>query len=102
MTAPTDNQNADSGVARRRPKSAQKSAPADLVVSDKLSKLDLIVSLLTRPGGASLAELTTATGWQIHSVRGAIAGSLKKKGHVIGSEKIDSIRHYRIGAAKND
>lgn len=102
MTTHTEHPNTDSGIARQRRKTEQKPVPAELAAPDNLSKLDLMVSLLTRPGGASLAELTTATGWQIHSVRGAIAGSLKKKGHVIGSEKVDSIRRYRIGAAKND
>lgn len=61
------------------------------------SKLDLIVARLTRPGGVSLAELVAATGWQAHSVRGALAGSLKKKGHAIVSEKVDGERRYRIG-----
>ena len=45
----------------------------------KITKLDLIISLLSRADGASLGELTEATGWQTHSVRGAIAGSLKEK-----------------------
>tara|TARA_R110002072_G_scaffold293835_1_gene463416 strand:+ start:1207 stop:1386 length:180 start_codon:yes stop_codon:yes gene_type:complete len=56
-----------------------------------------MIALLNQKDGASLAELCTATGWQAHSVRGAIAGSLKKKGHAITSEKIDSVRRYRIG-----
>ena len=56
--------------------------------------------MLVRPDGASLAELIAATGWQAHSVRGALAGSLKKKGHVILSEKSDGQRRYRIGAAR--
>ena len=68
--------------------------------TDPPTKLDLLVSMLVRPDGASLAELTAATGWQAHSVRGALAGSLKKKGHVIVSEKIDAQRRYRIGAAR--
>ena len=66
----------------------------------KPSKLDLIVSLLTRPDGASLAELADATGWQTHSVRGALAGSLKKKGHRIVSEKTEGPRRYRIEAVQ--
>ncbi|MCB1372019.1 MAG: DUF3489 domain-containing protein, partial [Rhodobacteraceae bacterium] len=33
-----------------------------------------------------------------HSVRGAMAGALKKKGHVISSEKQEGVRRYRIGA----
>lgn len=66
----------------------------------KTSKLDLIVGQLTRPEGASLAELVAATGWQAHSVRGALAGSLKKKGHAIISEKVEGERRYRIGDAR--
>ena len=64
------------------------------------SKLEQIVALLSRPEGASLAELVAATGWQAHSVRGALAGSLKRKGHAILSEKVDGERRYRIGAGQ--
>jgi hypothetical protein len=64
------------------------------------SKLDQLASMLSRPEGASLAELITATGWQAHSVRGALAGSLKRKGHDIRSEKVDGERRYSIGAAR--
>lgn len=42
-------------------------------------KLHAVIRLLRRTAGANLAELTAVTGWQKHSVRGAIAGSLKKK-----------------------
>lgn len=38
-----------------------------------------MIDLLKRPKGASIADLMEATGWQAHSVRGAISGSLKKK-----------------------
>ena len=61
------------------------------------SKLDRLITLLRQTNGASLEELCTVTGWQAHSVRGAIAGSLKKKGHVIMSERTDGVRRYRIG-----
>ena len=60
------------------------------------SKLDQLGALLTRPGGATLAQMTEATGWQVHSVRGAMAGSLKKgRGLTIGSDKVDGVRTYR-------
>ena len=39
--------------------------------------------------------MTQATGWQQHSVRGALAGSLKKRRLVITSQKIDGTRRYR-------
>lgn len=60
------------------------------------TKLDTLEKLLKRKNGASIAEMTKATGWQRHSVRGAMAGALKKRGHTITSEKIDGTRRYRI------
>ncbi|MEL1251185.1 DUF3489 domain-containing protein [Aurantiacibacter gilvus] len=59
------------------------------------SKLDQLAKLLARKNGASIAEMTQATGWQQHSVRGALAGSLKKRGLIITSQKIDGTRRYR-------
>lgn len=59
------------------------------------SKLDQVAKLLARKNGAAIAEMMQATGWQQHSVRGALAGSLKKRGLVITSEKINGIRRYR-------
>jgi hypothetical protein len=82
---------------RRGPKDAQTAEPVALTAS---SKLEQIVALLCRPQGASLAELIALTGWQPHSVRGALAGSLKRKGHVILSEKIAGERRYRIEAGR--
>jgi hypothetical protein len=64
------------------------------------SKLDTLVALLRQTMGASIDELATATAWQKHSVRGALAGTLKKKGHVISSNVIDGVRRYRIAKAQ--
>ena len=61
-------------------------------------KLDTLENLLKRKTGASIAEMAKATGWQQHSVRGAMAGALKKRGHAIASDKIDGTRRYRIEA----
>ena len=62
------------------------------------SKLDRLVELLKRPEGATVAEMMTAVGWQAHSVRGAMAGALKRRGLKILSEKVDGERRYRIEA----
>jgi hypothetical protein len=58
------------------------------------SRLDQLEQLLIREGGASVAEMVEATGWQQHSVRGAMAGVLKKRGLVIASEKVEGVRRY--------
>lgn len=61
------------------------------------SKLDQIEALLLRKEGASIAEMIEASGWQQHSVRGVMAGALKKRGLTITSDKIDGVRRYRAG-----
>lgn len=62
-------------------------------------KIATLVDLLKRPEGAAVAVLMDATGWQAHSVRGAIAGAIKTKlGLTVISEKVDGVRLYRIPA----
>ena len=58
----------------------------------------LIYLATAHPNRASVAEMADATGWQQHSVRGAISGSLKKKlGLTIASEKVEERGQvYRI------
>lgn len=60
------------------------------------SKLDTLEKLLGRKNGATIAEMTKATGWQQHSVRGALAGAMKKRGHTITSDKVEGTRRYKI------
>ncbi len=64
-------------------------------VSAAPSRLDQLQQMLMHNDGASLAEMSVATGWQQHSIRGAMAGALKKRGLTISSEKIDGVRRYR-------
>jgi hypothetical protein len=63
------------------------------------SKLDRLITILAREEGADMPAMIEATGWQAHSVRGAMAGALKKKGHVVTSEKTDDRRVWRIAQA---
>ena len=49
-----------------------------------------LIAMLETPEGGSLTEIATAFGWQPHTVRGAIAGALKKKlGLTVTSEKVE-------------
>jgi hypothetical protein len=60
-------------------------------------KLGKLVELLKRPTGATVEQMMAATGWQAHSVRGAISGNLKKKlSLTITSEKTEAGRIYKI------
>jgi hypothetical protein len=56
-----------------------------------------VLTLLQRPKGATLPEITEATGWQPHSVRAFLSGVLKKKLKLkVESWKDGSDRTYRI------
>jgi hypothetical protein len=61
------------------------------------TKSDAVIALLTRSRGATIDEMMTATGWQAHSVRGFMAGTVKKKlGRSVTSETTSKGRVYRI------
>ncbi|MCC6363136.1 MAG: DUF3489 domain-containing protein [Bryobacterales bacterium] len=62
------------------------------------SKKAIVLDLLKRPTGATLADIMSATGWQAHSVRGFISGSLSKKmGIKVESFKSESgDRSYKV------
>ena len=61
------------------------------------TKSSIILQLLNQDKGATAAALATASGWQEHSVRGFISGTLKKKrGLEVTSQIIDGIRHYSV------
>ena len=68
---------------------AQKSGPG--------SKQSRIIAMLRSPSGTTIAAMTKATGWQQHSVRGFLAGVVRKRLKLkLGSKKVDGDRVYRI------
>jgi hypothetical protein len=64
------------------------------------TKLAQLEAMLRRPDGATVEQISKSLDWQMHSVRGAMSGALKKKqGLAITSEKADGGRRvYRIAA----
>ena len=78
-------------------KSAAQPAPTDRKIREG-TKQALVIEMLRRPEGASIAEIVEATSWASHTTRGFLAGALKKKlGLAIGSEKGEARgRVYRL------
>lgn len=62
----------------------------------KPTKAAIVSKLLSRPRGASLGDITAATGWQAHSIRAFLTG-LRRKGVVLEREpRRDGATGYRI------
>ncbi len=93
-TAVAPSQGKPARMARKAPAGKQ---PAPARRGSKTAK---ILDLLKRPGGVTLKELMKATGWQAHSVRGFLSGTLGKKlGTPVESYKrADGERAYRLAS----
>ena len=77
---------------------SKKSTSATTDAAPRQTKQQIMTDLLRRDDGATIAEMAEATGWQSHTVRGAMSGALKKKLRLeITSEKTEERgRVYRI------
>jgi hypothetical protein len=73
----------------------RKSAAAPKTAGKPQNKTETVIALLRRKGGASLADITGATGWQPHSARAVLTG-LRKKSHTIEKAKADGVTHWSI------
>jgi hypothetical protein len=91
-------------VARKigKGKSRTRSAPASSKPAARPdTKHARIITMLRAPAGATIAAIMTATDWQQHSVRGFLAGVVRKKlGLNLASEQTDKGRVYRIKGGK--
>jgi hypothetical protein len=87
-------------AAKKEAKPASKKAAKvkEAKVPREFSKKAIVLDLLRRPKGATLAEIMAATDWQAHSVRGFISGNLTKKmGLAVESTKNEAgERTYRV------
>lgn len=74
--------------------------PQEAKTNRQGTKQAAMIEMLRRSEGATVDEIAAATGWQKHTIRGAMAGALKKKlGLTITSDKIEARgRVYKIAA----
>jgi hypothetical protein len=73
-----------------------KAAPAEKPTPRTGTKQAQMIELLKRPEGATVEQIAAATGWQHHTIRGAISGALKKK---LGLN-VEAIRTREVGPNK--
>ena len=83
--------------AKKAPKGAKKAKAPEARMGSKTAE---VLDLLKRPKGATLQELMKATGWQAHSVRGFLSGTVRKKLglDVVSAKGEDSERSYSVKA----
>ena len=82
----TDDGYAAVGKRRPAPKNVQKADAPDALTKREATlpairpgtKLAAIIDVMRNPGGATIAQMMASTGWQAHSVRGAISGMVRK------------------------
>jgi hypothetical protein len=87
--------------ARRKSKPGDKAPKQPARRTRTVSKQAGVIEMLRRRQGASVLAIMKATGWQPHSVRGFLAGVVRKKlGLSLVSEKSGDERLYRIVAGK--
>jgi hypothetical protein len=66
--------------------------------AERITKHDRVLELLSQRNGTTIPEIMESTGWQQHSVRGFLAGTVKKKlGFTLSSSKSEGeLRRYRL------
>ena len=87
-----------SSVKATKPQSAEEPKTHK---ADARSKQARIIAMLQSPTGATIAAIMKATGWQQHSVRGFLAGVVRKRLKLkLASNKVNGSRIYQIASAE--
>ena len=104
---PDTAESAPTGADEAASAAAGRNAPTEATPAPKArtpragTKQAKLIEMLRAKDGATIDEIVAATGWQPHTVRGAMSGALKKKlGLEVTSEKVDGRgRVYRLPPA---
>jgi Protein of unknown function (DUF3489) len=92
----------NTGKATKRKGRVTRAASADKPRLRAGTKQALMIDLLSRPEGATIEQIAAATGWQNHTVRGAISGALKRKlGFTIEATRTREVGPNKIGAKRS-
>jgi len=77
----------------------RRAKPAEATSALGPTKQEFVIQLLRRDDGATIAEITAATGWKPHSARAFLTAVIKKRlGLALASDKNDGQRRYRIAS----
>jgi Protein of unknown function (DUF3489) len=101
--APTAEGDDEPASAKRKAKAKstkpEKAAPAEKPTPRAGTKQAMMIEMLRRPEGATVEQIAEATGWQHHTIRGAISGTLKKKlGLTVEATRTRVVGHNKSGA----
>ncbi len=87
-----------SDAAAKKPQQQMPRAP-ETSRPDRSSKQSRVLAMLQSPTGATIAAIVKATGWQQHSVRGFLAGVVRRRLNLkLISKKVDDQRIYQVGS----
>jgi len=84
-------------AAKNAPKGKKSAKAAEAGAPREGSKTAQVVAMLQRKNGATITEIMETMGWQRHTVRGFMAGAMKKAGYAVESFKPEGgERSYRL------
>ena len=96
-SAPAAAQPVTKSPRRKKAAKPDQQAPAPQTGAPRESKTAQVVAMLQRPEGATITEIMSRMGWLKHTVRGFMAGAMKKAGYTVESFKPEGgERSYRI------
>lgn len=88
-------------MAKSKTQATAKAPKLDEAITDtpapRVTRSQTLIAMMRQESGACAAELGAAVGWQVHSVRGFIAGTLKKRADLtVVAERKDGVTRYRV------